>query len=100
MNRFDLLVDMGCCVCKKFYAVTTPPEIHHLRMGVGMGQRSLSDRTIPLCPSHHRTGGYETAFHAGKKGFEKRFGTEEELLQWVNNELEGSSESSSLPEAT
>ena len=45
-----------------------------------MGQRASDLDTIPLCPHHHRTGGYGTAIHAGRKGFERNFGTETDLL--------------------
>jgi len=87
-DRFDKLVRLGCIVCKKYYGTHSDPEIHHLRSGVGMGQRSPNDRTIPLCPAHHRTGGYGIAFHAGKKGFEKSYDTEDNLLAEVDHELE------------
>ena len=67
-------------MCEDAFGMHTPPSIHHLRAGVGMGQRSGDDRAIPLCPTHHQFGGYGVAFHAGKKAFEKKYGTEEELL--------------------
>ncbi len=57
--------------------VFTPAEIHHLRNDVGVGQRS--EKVIPLCPTHHRLGGYGVAFHAGRGKFEEKYGTEEEL---------------------
>jgi hypothetical protein len=37
---------------------------------------------------HHRNGGYGIAYHAGRKEFEKRFGSEVELLEWTLNNLE------------
>jgi hypothetical protein len=36
---------------------------------------------------HHQHGGYGVAFHAGKKAFEERFGTETELLEWLKARL-------------
>jgi len=74
------VADVGCIVCKIHLDVGSPAEVHHLRMGVGMGQRSSASRAIPLCPPHHRIGGYGVAFHAGKKAFEAKYGTEEWLL--------------------
>lgn len=77
------LVEFGCVACFVQSVYTPNVEIHHLRSGVGMGQRSDHKRAIPLCPPHHRTGGYGVAFHAGKKAFEEQFGSEEELLSKV-----------------
>jgi hypothetical protein len=78
LNR---VADLGCIICHQ------PAEIHHLRTGMGMAQRNSNLNVIPLCPLHHRTGGYGTAFHAGRKAFEQNFGTEEELLKRVKGLL-------------
>lgn len=78
LNR---VADLGCIICHQ------PAEIHHLRAGMGMAQRNTNFNVIPLCPLHHRTGGYGTAFHAGRKAFEQNFGTEEELLKRVKGLL-------------
>jgi hypothetical protein len=64
-----------------------PAGTHHLRTGMGMAQRNTNFNVIPLCPLHHRTGGYGTAIHAGIKAFEKNFGTESQLLERVNKLL-------------
>jgi len=66
---------LGCIICQR------QAEIHHIRHGVGMGQRSKHDKAIPLCPDHHRTGGHGVALHAGQKTFEANFGTELQLLE-------------------
>ena len=54
----DRVANLGCIVCKK-NGYHTEPEIHHLREGMGMGQRNDYLNAIPLCPIHHRTGGVE-----------------------------------------
>jgi hypothetical protein len=64
----------GCIVCGGMGYLGTPAEVHHLRAGVGMGQRGT--RAIPLCPRHHRTGGYGVALHAGQREWESRYGSE------------------------
>ena len=79
--HLTLVAELGCIICHQ------PAEIHHLRTGMGMGQRNTNFNVIPLCPLHHRTGGYGTAFHAGRKAFEQNFGTEEELLKRVKGLL-------------
>ena len=78
---------LGCQVCNNLGFPDSPCEIHHLRSGMGMGQRSKHDRAIGLCHAHHRTGGYGVAIHAGQKEFERKYGTELELLDQVNQLL-------------
>jgi hypothetical protein len=82
-DHLDRLAALCCIACRHNGIDDSPAEIHHLRSGVGKGQRSPHNRAIPLCPAHHRTGGHGVAFHAGKQAFEARFGTEEELLTAV-----------------
>jgi hypothetical protein len=72
---------IGCIVCLNNGYPDTPAEIHHPRTGQGMGQRAPHDMAIPLCHTHHRTGGYGVAIHAGQAEFEQRYGTELELLE-------------------
>lgn len=69
---------LGCCVCRFYFNEFSPAEVHHLREDTGLALKS--DEKIPLCPVHHRLGGYGVAFHAGKKGFEKNYGTQLELV--------------------
>jgi hypothetical protein len=81
---------LGCIVCRNLNYGETPAEIHHIRTGQGVAQRADNFSSIPLCHSHHRTGGHGVAMHAGRRTWEKNFGTELELLEQVNNELGGS----------
>jgi len=83
-QRFQMLVDLGCIICLRGGWGHSQPEIHHIRKGQGVGQRASHDKTIPLCPAHHRTGGYGVAIHAGQKAFENKFGDEHFLLEYTN----------------
>ncbi len=76
------VASLGCIICRR------PAAIHHIRAGQGMGQRSSTHETIPLCPDHHQHGGYGVAIHAGQETWEAEFGTERELLAKVHDELE------------
>lgn len=76
-QHLSKVAELGCIICQM------PAEIHHIRTGMGIGQRNSHFNVIPLCPHHHRTGGYPFAIHAGQKGFEEMFGTELELLERV-----------------
>ncbi len=71
------VAELGCVICQR------PAEIHHITTGVGMGQRASNHDIIPLCPDHHRLGGHGVAIHAGKQTWEKKHGTELELLERV-----------------
>lgn len=87
-EHLNKLSDMGCIVCRNVGYGDSPAEIHHLRKGCGAGQRASNYRAIPLCPQHHRLGGYGVAIHAGQKEWEKNFGTEEQLLEQALKEIE------------
>jgi len=79
LNR---LSDFGCLACHLQGTPGTKAEIHHLRDGAGMGQRSSHYRALPLCPMHHRgTAGLSVpSIHGSKNAFIEAFGTEAELL--------------------
>jgi hypothetical protein len=65
----------------------SPPHIHHIRHGAGMGQKSPWQDAIPLCYLHHLHGNHGTALHKGIKAFEQNFGTEIELRDQVKKML-------------
>ena len=76
-------VELGCILdfCRM------PAEIHHPRYLAGAGQRAPHIQGIPICPKHHRTGGYGVAIHAGQATWEAKFGTEAELLKLTYKKL-------------
>lgn len=77
-ERFNFLSEYGCIICKM------PTQIHHL-IGLkyrGIAQKADDKYTIPLCQKHHIG---EFGIHTlGIKTWEKRFGTQEELLVKAN----------------
>ena len=75
----------GCVACE-IDGLVKPAEIHHIRKHTGMGLRPSHFDTIPLCSGHHRTN--KISVHLGKKEFVKRYGTEQEILEKVNREIE------------
>ena len=76
------VVALGCIVCLNNGYYDTPAEIHHIGNGT-MGKRASNYETIPLCPIHHRNGGYGIAVHSGRVKWESTFGTEQDLLNQV-----------------
>jgi hypothetical protein len=88
-KHYEKLSKMGCIVCRNLGYGYSAPHIHHIRHGAGIGQKSHWSLAIPLCPNHHQHGGYGVALHAGQKTFEKKYGTESELLLQTLTILEG-----------
>jgi hypothetical protein len=94
-NHLDAVASLGCIVCHNEGMGYAPAEIHHLKRNpetgakLGMSQRASHYHTIPLCPTHHRAGGFGVAYHAGPRQFEKLYGTETELWGQVRERLRG-----------
>lgn len=82
------IAELGCCVCMKFHQVHTPPAVHHIVEG---GRRLGHFYTIPLCdPGHHQNSATweKISRHPYKARFEKKYGTEYELLEYVQDLLD------------
>lgn len=79
-RRFANLREMACCTCGAM-----PVQIHHL-IGIGksgMGLKSPDELSIPLCCACH-----DELHRHGHKTFEKKYGTQGDLLTATNNILE------------
>ena len=75
---------LGCVVCWREWQVMSPAAIHHTD---GKTKPGAHLQVLPLCAQHHQHGGYGVALHAGRAEWERRYGTQAELLQWVNERL-------------
>lgn len=97
--RFALMQELGCVVCSVYFGKPgTPGQVHHLVDG---GRRLGHDSTIMLHPWYHQgqpprvrhagrlvqltadqaTTRYGPSLALDKPAFERRFGTELELLE-------------------
>ena len=92
-KHLERIKSMGCVVCRNLGYITLRDavecEAHHLTSG---GRRMGHYYCIPLCHLHHRSYIDDEKLvsrHPWKKEFEKRYGTELELLEQTNKELEG-----------
>lgn len=81
------VASLGCVACRNAGYGESPAEVHHIRETAGAGQKATDYETIPLCVPHHRTGGSGVAIHAGEKTWERKFGTELELLEQTVREV-------------
>ena len=84
-ERLRTIGEMPCYACFQDGRETNA-EVHHIRTQTGLGLRPSHFATIPLCSTHHRTG--KLSVHLGKKAFVERYGTEQEILEKVNREIE------------
>lgn len=81
----NAVAGLGCIVCANQGHEDSPAEIHHLRRGKGISDRSMYWDCIPLCPIHHRLGdgtaqcGGELGFHAGASTKMEQSQREDEL---------------------
>jgi len=83
----DDITQLGCCVCLREFAVHSPAEVHHID---GKTKEGAHLNSIALCYKHHRGGEDNPSFtsrHPFKKRFEKRYGTQQELLEWTRNKI-------------
>lgn len=78
---WERMRELGCCVdgCGRY-----SPSIHHI--GTGMGGRKDHDQVIPICFDHHQ--GVEGIHTIGRRLWQKRHGTEQELLAKTLKALE------------
>ena len=78
---------LGCIVCRNLGLGPTPAEIHHpLKNGRRMGHKYV----LPICFLHHRKGvntDQHVSRHPWKREFERRYGTERELLGQTERDL-------------
>ena len=88
-EHLSKVASVGCIVCRMQGNEESPAEIHHIRHGQGMSQRASNYDAIRLCHMHHRTGGYGLAIHAGRKEFERLYGTELGLLELTRSLIDG-----------
>lgn len=80
------VVALACVVCRNEKLGESPAIPHHINCQ-GMGMKSSDYEVIPLCSKHHQGGGHGVSVHDGLEEFEKRYGTERELLEQVYNEI-------------
>ena len=78
------VADYGCVACEQD-GLVRQAEIHHIRKHTGMGLRPPHTKILPLCSVHHRTG--KISVHLGKKAFEKKYGTEEQLEKQLRERI-------------
>ncbi len=76
---------IGCLPCMNM-GIDTPAEYTELHHTMGKTKPDAHLKVLPLCPTHHRP--YSKAgLHYNLREWEKVHGTQEELLEQVNQML-------------
>ena len=73
--------DLGCIVCRTHMGVRSDCDVHHI---LDTGRRIGEMFVLGLCPRHHRYGANNSLYvsrHPHRQEFERRYGTELELLE-------------------
>jgi len=81
----ESIVDLGCCVCRKEMGIYSPASVHHIN---GSRKEGCHLETIPLCFEHHQGGKNDNicvSRHPFRAEFERRYGTEQELLEYTRS---------------
>lgn len=100
-QRIDRMLQLGCIACRLDGRFNLA-EVHHMNLDGKAGQKRLGhDKTIPLCPWHHRCirpAGALSLFDACRvlgpsratspRRFRQRYGTDDELLAKVDEMLD------------
>lgn len=93
----DAVVAYGCIACHSDGVRPRPTAIHHLLRG---GQRIGHKHTIGLCDPGHHQGGKLLGLvsrHPDKAQFEKKYGTEAQLLKRTQKVLKKQKDGSYAP---
>ena len=88
-RHMDRIAQLPCIVCYLQGLGASPSEIHHLS---GKTAEGAHFKIIPLCFLHHRSGENTlwVSRHPYKSQFERRYGTEQYLLEETKLLLEAS----------
>ena len=79
---YGKIARLGCSLCRYLELGQTECEIHHIRR---FGGKRKNAEVIGLCPQHHR---FNDGIHGlGRKGFEARYGIDEQTLLFQTMEL-------------
>lgn len=79
-QRLSDIHNIPCSLCYKLgIRQTTPTQAHH-KVGLGLGKKASDDLSMALCYNHHQ-GGNNAIHHIGSKAFERKFCSQDELIE-------------------
>jgi len=84
-RHIDRVAKIGCLVCLREMGIFSPASPHHCD---GRTKRGAHFKIIPLCGVHHQGGNNTDEYvsvHPYKAAFYARYGSEQELLDAVDD---------------
>jgi hypothetical protein len=76
---------LGCFCCWMDFGLWVQAEAHHPRPGQGTGTKAPDGEAIGLCSRHHNEKHPDSlSLHRDPLEFRARYGTETQILDWVN----------------
>lgn len=85
-ERWGQVRDLGCIV-RKHGGCSGRVTLHHC--GTGMGRKKDHSKVIPLCWMHHLGAEGVDGKKISKREWQRKYGTEKELLEKVRSRING-----------
>lgn len=85
-QRMADIHNIPCSLCWKLGIKQTSPTQAHHKMGTGLGKKASDNLTMALCYNHHQ-GSNNSIHHMGSKAFERKFCSQDELIDITNRML-------------
>lgn len=80
------VAELGCYLCQHLGYGPTPAQVHHIREGVGAGQRASHFLTVPLCDTHHANSSPD-GIHGQRRAWKRAGVGELDALAWTIERL-------------
>jgi len=78
---------LGCIVCLVKDGIYSPALIHHIRTWHGRRITRNHKYVLPMCHAHHDGGIAGVSFHKNSTLWCEKYGSQEDLLEEVHNQL-------------
>jgi hypothetical protein len=87
-QRMADIHNIPCSLCYKLgLRQRTPTQAHH-KVGLGLGKKASDNLSMALCFEHHQSGN-NAIHHIGSKAFERKFCSQDELIEITDQLLNG-----------
>ena len=86
-QRLSDIHQIPCSLCYKLGRQQTTRTTAHHKIGLGLGLKASDEICMSLCDLHHQKG-QDAIHHIGRARFEKKFCSQDELIEITNKLLE------------
>jgi hypothetical protein len=85
-QRMADIHNLPCSLCWKLGIRQTSLTQAHHKMSMGLGKKASDNLSMALCYNHHQ-GSNDAIHHMGSKAFERKFCSQDELIEITNKML-------------